>query len=102
MARRAQRAREASAWDSINPYVSWALGTGRSRYFIPGRQEPDKELMPLLLRLEGPAVPAFQAPSFTHGRKERKHWQDSFQVVCRRPDEGIGNAAVWLGTMAPK
>lgn len=102
MARRAQRASEASAWDSINPYVSWALSTGRSRYFIPRRQEQDKELMPLLLRLEGAAVPAFQAPFFIDGRKEREHWQDSFQVVCRRPDQGIGNAAVWLGTMAPE
>ena len=29
-------AKYTSAWDTINPYVNWALGSGTKQYFIPG------------------------------------------------------------------
>jgi hypothetical protein len=36
----------------IDPYVPWVMGPGRRYFFLPGRQPPGEERMPLLVRLK--------------------------------------------------
>jgi hypothetical protein len=101
VAGRPKQVNEARAWAGIDPYVSWALGTGRNGYFIPGRQVPGNELMPLALRLEGDVARAFQAGAFLQDNRDRKRWQASLQVLGRLA-QGVGqDEAVWLAAMAP-
>jgi hypothetical protein len=93
---RPNRPRAKSALDRINPYINWALGPGRSQYFIPGRQEAGKERMPLLLQLKNDTAQDFLDGAFIKGEARRKRWQDSFRIVCR-PKKA---ASVWVSTMA--
>jgi hypothetical protein len=95
----AQRAKYTSPWDTINPYVSWALGPGRKQYFIPGRQVRGQELTPLLLKLKGDTAQAFLDGVFIESEERRKRWQDSFEVLCRTEPENR-KSTVWAGTMA--
>jgi hypothetical protein len=100
MARRERRLKQPkgkSAWDRINPYVNWALGPGRSQYYIPGRQEEGKERMPLLLQLRGDDAQDFLDGVFIEGEARRKRWQDSFRIVCRPKSK---TSSVWVSTMA--
>src|SRR5882762_3028701 len=100
MAKPKQREKRVGAWDRINPYVNWALGPGRSEYFIPGRQEPGKERMPLLLQLKADTAKDFLDGVSIKGPVRRKRWQDSFQVLCSNIKPKDGKPAVWVGTMA--
>lgn len=98
MARRAARLKppkSGSAWDRINPYVGWALGPGRSQYFV--RQERGEERMPLLLRLKGPTAQEFLDGVFIASAERRKRWQESFRVLCRPKDKF---SSVWVSSMA--
>jgi hypothetical protein len=94
------RQKGTSAWDRINPYVNWALGPGRSEYFIPGRQEPGRELMPLLLQLKSDSAKDFLDGVFIKSEARRKHWQDSFRILCSNTGPADGKPAVWASTMA--
>ena len=92
MARRALRPDPYRDWDKINPYVSWALGPGRSYYFAAGQQEAGKEVMPLLLRLKGKAAKRFLEGAFITDKERVEPWRAAFRVLCRR--ERVGDGAV--------
>jgi len=95
-----RRQKGTGAWDRINPYINWVLGPGRSEYFIPGRQQPGRELMPLLLQLKGDTAKDFLDGVFIKSEVRRKRWQDSFQVLCSNTKPADGKSAVWAATMA--
>lgn len=96
------RAKSTGAWDSINPYISWALGPGRNQYFIPGRQTPGKERMPLVLQLKGRNAREFLDGGFIDGTEPRGRWRDSFQILSGDAQHGgDGRSAVWVSAMAP-
>jgi len=62
----------------VDPYIDWALGAGRSHYFLPGRQS---KWVPVLLRLKGISPAAFaQGGSFIKRDDERVQWQASLRI----------------------
>lgn len=100
MIKRARRAPNTGAGIGDIPYIDWALTTGRSYYFIPGRQEAGKERMPLLLRLKGDRAQQFLDGTFFKGKERRERWKASFQILCDTRPFKEKNSTVWVGTMA--
>lgn len=97
MAPNPQPSDDRQPWDEINPYVSWALGPGRSYYFVSGKQEKGKEIVPLLLRLKGDAAKGFLEGEHVVGGVRRERWREAFQVLFeRKPEGGSGASTVWV------
>jgi hypothetical protein len=83
-------------WDEINPYVTWALGPGRSYYFAHGKQT-----MPLLLQLKGKTAQAFLEGEYVTDLARRARWRDAFWVLCRRERPSPkGDSVVWVAALA--
>jgi hypothetical protein len=84
-------------WSTLNPYVDWALGPGRVHYFRRGEDGP----LPLLVRLKGGTAQQFLDGSLSEGRKLGQGWRDSFRVVCRQTEPGLGSSgSVWAAALA--
>jgi hypothetical protein len=86
------------SWASINPYIDWALGPGKSHYF---RQEPANRFTPLLLRLGGKTAPQFLKEVFGHD-KEPDDFRGGFffRILCRTRSDPRGDFTVWLSAVA--
>jgi len=63
----------------IDPYIPWILGPGRPYFFLPGRQSPGQERMPLLVRLKKGTASEFangdNLPDFA-----KTDWRNSVSV----------------------
>jgi hypothetical protein len=91
------------AWAAIDAYVDWALGPGREHYF---RQEPDNQLMPLLLRLrlrlrDRPLHDVLEEIFGDAGRSPGHVWELFFKIILfRTPPTPGGSVTVWLAVVA--
>lgn len=70
---------EIKALTGIDPYIPWVMGPGRPYFFLPGRQSPGQERMPMLVRLKKGTASDF-ATGANLPDLAKNDWQNSVSV----------------------
>jgi hypothetical protein len=71
----------------VDPYIDWVLGPGRPHFFLPGRQD---RWFPVMVRLKGITVRAFQDGEGFIPEEDRKDWADAVRVFSDDLGEPVG------------